>query len=95
MARKIKTGGRRKGTPNRFTSAMRDAFRQAFDDLGGVPQLVEWAKENRTDFYKLAARLIPTEIEATGDGLGPLVVKIVHYGPSEKSSNTDGLRRGG
>jgi len=57
MTRKAKTGGRQKGTPNRFTSAMRDAFRQAFDDLGGVPQLVEWAKENRTDFYKLAASL--------------------------------------
>jgi len=52
-------------------------------------------KRESNGFLQAGGELIPTEIEATGDGLGPLVVKIVHYGPSEKSSNTDGLHRGG
>ena len=63
MAAKKKTGGRQKGTPNKTTAAVKEAMVQAFDQLGGVPALVEWAKSNPTDFYKLWAKLLPTEIK--------------------------------
>lgn len=36
---------------------------QAFEDMGGVPALVEWGKKNASEFYKIWARLLPTEVE--------------------------------
>jgi hypothetical protein len=35
-----------------------------FEELGGVDNLVEWAKYNQTEFYKILARLMPREIHA-------------------------------
>lgn len=61
MAKGIKTGGRRRGTPNKMTSSAKDAFAFAFDDIGGGEALAEWGRENRTEFYKLFARLIPVD----------------------------------
>lgn len=71
-------GGRKAGTPNKTTAAIKEAFREAFDELGGVAALAQWGKENRTDFYKLAARLIPHEIVGPGAGGEHLVKTIVH-----------------
>jgi hypothetical protein len=53
--------GRVKGTPNRMTRAAKEAFGIAFDKLGGVKALATWARKNPGEFYKLYARLIPTE----------------------------------
>lgn len=55
-------GGSRKGKPNKTTVAAREAFQMAFDESGGPVELAIWAKENRTEFYKLFARLIPVAI---------------------------------
>lgn len=62
MAKGKKTGGRTKGVPNKTTTAAKEAFALAFDGIGGVPALIEWAEENRSDFFKLYARLIPVEL---------------------------------
>lgn len=59
---KPKTGGRKKGTPNRMSAAAREAFALAFNKVGGVDGLQEWARTHRTEFYRLYARLIPVEI---------------------------------
>lgn len=56
-----KIGGRKKGTPNRLTGTFRDAVCLAYENIGGHEAFAKWAAENRTDFYKIAARLIPTE----------------------------------
>jgi hypothetical protein len=45
--------------------------------LGGTEALVGWAKKNRTEFYKLCARLIPREVSGPGDD-GAHVVTIIH-----------------
>jgi hypothetical protein len=66
--------GRKKGVPNRLTTAAREAFQMAFEGLGGVPALTQWAQENPTDFYKLFARLIPVEV--TGKDGGPVVFQF-------------------
>jgi hypothetical protein len=72
-----KTGGRKAGTPNKTTVAVKEAFKQAFDDLGGTSALVTWAMENPTQFYQLYSKLIPTEIDATLSGKeGAPAVKI-------------------
>ena len=75
MARGRKTGGRRKGSSNRVTASIKEAFRQAFDERGGVPKLLEWADTEPTAFYNLIGRLVPTEM--TGPEGGPLTITIV------------------
>lgn len=56
--------GRAKGVPNKSTKAVKEALQEAFDGLGGVPSLIEWAKSEPTEFYKLWTKLIPTEVKA-------------------------------
>ena len=63
---KPKTGGRLPGTPNKLTSSAKKAFQRAFELIGGDEALAAWAKKNRTEFYKLYARLIPVEMEHSG-----------------------------
>lgn len=67
-----KTGGRKKGVPNRTTVLAREAFNLAFGSLGGVEALAEWGKVNRDEFYKLYARLIPVDVTSGGKELAAL-----------------------
>lgn len=60
-------GGRKPGTPNKVTVSVKAALVEAFDQLGGVTSLVDWAKGNPTEFYKLWAKLAPTEIKVEGE----------------------------
>lgn len=59
-----KTGGRRPGSPNKFTVEARTAFAIAFEGVGGVKKLIEWAKDHQSEFYRIYARLIPHEVYA-------------------------------
>lgn len=65
MAKGYKTGGRTVGTPNRVTGAIKEAFQSAFESIGGGDALAEWAKGNPTEFYKLAAKFIPQDVNNT------------------------------
>ena len=67
--------GRKKGTPNKATASIKAAFVEAFEKRGGVKALVDWAEEEPTEFYKLAAKLIPTEI--AGDVAASLTIRVV------------------
>lgn len=67
MAQGQKTGGRQAGTPNRITAAFKDAVRVVYEDIGGNVAFAAWARENPGDFYRIASRLIPTEIAARSD----------------------------
>jgi hypothetical protein len=64
--------GRKKGVPNKLTRAAKEAFGLAFEGIGGVPALIKWGKANRTEFYKLYARLIPTEAHVSNPDGTPL-----------------------
>jgi len=55
--------GRPVGSKNQFTT-LKSAFIDAFEEIGGVDNLVEWARCNQTDFYRMLARLMPREIKA-------------------------------
>ena len=78
MAGTLNRNGRKPGSKNKHTTAIREAFVAAFEELGGVEALVEWGRANQTDFYKLASKLIPTEITgAGGDPLAPPVIHVV------------------
>lgn len=63
---KIKTGGKTKGTPNKVTKTVKEAVLMAFVELqsDAKANILSWAKENTTDFYKIASKLIPTEVNA-------------------------------
>lgn len=66
--------GRPPGQANKTTLIVKEAFKEAFQAIGGAQALADWAarsEKNRTEFYKLAARLIPTEI--TGADGKPLM----------------------
>lgn len=64
-----KTGGRRKGTPNKTTCVVKDALRLAFQGIGGPDALTSWAKKNPYDFYtKLWIKLLPQEVKAEISG---------------------------
>jgi hypothetical protein len=56
MARGRKTGGRQKGTPNKITRAFRDAVQRIYKGIGGDKHSRDWAKDNPTEFCKIAAR---------------------------------------
>lgn len=80
MAKGRKTGGRRPGSPNKITSEIRTALTDAFDDLGGVPSLVLWGQENRTEFYKLWSKLVPKDVKVGGTDGGPTQMTIRFVG---------------
>lgn len=63
-----KTGGRKKGTLNKSTVAVKEAMEMAFEGIGGVSALTSWAQDNQTEFYKLFAKLLPVQVEASVDG---------------------------
>lgn len=67
MAKSSTSGqGRPKGVPNKVTRTVREAFERAFELLqdSDVASLVPWAEKNPTEFYRLASKLIPTQIDA-------------------------------
>lgn len=54
------------GAVNKVTNKAREAFALAFEGIGGVRALMEWAHNNPDEFYKLYARLIPQDV-TTGE----------------------------
>jgi len=68
-----KTGGRQIGTPNNVTAIFKDAVRTVYTDIGGNTAFAAWAKENPTEFYRIAARLIPTEMASQGTSINVII----------------------
>lgn len=69
MAYGRKTGGRAKGTPNTATRTVREQLTQVFELLqqDKAANLLSWAKSNPTEFYKLAAKLIPLQVHTESE----------------------------
>ena len=68
-----KTGGRQVGAPNKVTAIFKDAVHTVYEDIGGNAAFAAWAKENPTEFYRIAARLIPTEMASQGTNLNVII----------------------
>lgn len=64
MPKGAKYGGRVKGTPNKLSMNIKEAFDYAFESIGGSQRLAEWAKDNTTDFYKIFSKMLPTNSTA-------------------------------
>ena len=77
--------GRPKGVKNKTTLAMKEAISCVYNDLQSETgeehgHFREWAKANSTEFYKLAAKLIPLDVNAN---VAASVTKIELIAPSE------------
>jgi hypothetical protein len=75
MALGKKTGGRQKGARNKVTQGAVANVMEVFDMLGGAKGFAEWATENKTEYYKHYAKLIPLQINGAGDD-GEHVIKF-------------------
>lgn len=66
MAFRKGEGGRPKGAQNKLTKTVREAVFDTFNELQEDKRynLKAFAKENPTEFYKIAAKLIPADIKA-------------------------------
>jgi hypothetical protein len=72
MATGKKTGGRKKGTPNKVTTTVRENTLAVFDQIGGRAMMAEWAAENLTEFYRLYGRMAPSDPDAPGGTDNPI-----------------------
>lgn len=74
-------GGRAKGQKNRLSRQAKENLEEAFEKLGGVAGLVTWGKKNRSDFYKIWARLIPKDMTVNpGAGLEEMLERLSNGG---------------
>jgi len=65
METKPPSRGRPKGAKNKLGRTARENVQAVFTRLGSTAGMAEWARENRTEFYRLYARLIPVEGDVT------------------------------
>lgn len=78
MAKGTKTGGRTAGTPNKLTRSMKESVTDTLIWLQSQPRvnMRDWAVENTTEFYRIASKLIPTELVGK-DGDEAITIKVV------------------
>lgn len=62
MAAGRKTGGRKKGTPNKLTGEVKAMILAALDKVGGVDYLARQANENPGPFLSLVGRVMPLQL---------------------------------
>ena len=75
-----KTGGRRKGTPNKINRDLREMLLTALHQAGGVKYLTACAKDSPAVFLALLAKILPKESSAADrddPDAGKLVVEII------------------
>lgn len=85
-------GGRQKGTPNKTTATMKQAIAAVYEKLqrdharkektaDDHGHFAKWAQEHPTEFYKIAAKLLPLQIGGVEDEDGNqapgIVIKFV------------------
>jgi len=78
-----KKGGRKKGSGNKFTG-LKDAFIEAFREIGAARGLIKWIRksgENQKVFYMLIARMLPAEMKAHVEGKEAVTISVVSAVP--------------
>jgi hypothetical protein len=69
MARGVKTGGRRRGTPNKFSRELKEMILEALDRAGGVEYLTKRATDTPGPFLALVGKVLPMSVKTQGSGL--------------------------
>ena len=63
--------GRPKGSANKLTANFKQMVQSTLETMG-QEGLDKWAQDNPSEFYKVAARLIPQQREVSGPDGGPI-----------------------
>lgn len=73
-----KYGGRDKGVKNKFTN-LKNAFMQAFDEMGGAEALKTWAggtNKSKQAFYQMISKMLPSNVTFGEDESNEIKVVI-------------------
>jgi hypothetical protein len=66
MALGKKTGGRKKGVPNKLTTGAKEVIAQVAENIGGVARMTKWvleSKENERVFWSsIYTKLLPLQV---------------------------------
>lgn len=82
--------GKPKGAKNKFTKTVKETVLEVFNTLqeeDGPASLRNWAVDQPTEFYKIAAKLIPTDIKADVKTTSKIALQIVRANNHPDSSN--------
>lgn len=82
MAKGNKTGGRKKGTPNKITGDLREMVLGALSDAGGQAYLHKQAQESPTAFLSLLGKCLPKEITGA-DGASLMPSPVIFIGGAD------------
>ena len=65
---------RTKGAQNKLSGLAKENIAAVFVRLGGTKAMSDWAEENRTEFYRIYARLLPIETQVSGPNGQPIQI---------------------
>lgn len=81
MARGIKTGGRKKGTPNKVSGQLKDAILEAAQKAGGKDGIIGYlsvqATANPGPFMALLGKVLPLQV--TGEDGAGLKIEVIRF----------------
>lgn len=86
--KRAKTGGRRKGTPNRITSDLKVAIMQTFDQVGGIAYLSRIANEQPHVFCSLLGKVLPLQVTGRDGRPVTLEMMVMASFSTSRSDNT-------
>lgn len=66
--KRVKAGGRVKGTPNKATKELKEAILAAFEMAGGVDYLVRLSVSHPQIFATLIGKVLPHTVKVSGGG---------------------------
>lgn len=67
--------GRKKGTPNKVTKEVKEVISEVFTKIGGINTFAAWARREKTEFYKMYAKLLPIQLQGAGvDGAFQVII---------------------
>lgn len=70
-----KTGGRVRGTPNKFNADIKNMIIQALDEAGGVSYLKAQSELNPVAFLGLVGKVLPLQIKNDVNLAGKMVIE--------------------
>jgi hypothetical protein len=83
-----KTGGRKKGTPNKTTAVLKDAILLAAEQAGDADGLVGYLKKQATDnpqsFLPLLGKVLPMQVGGDPDNPVRHAIEVYIVDPSDK-----------
>ncbi|MHC4398013.1 MAG: hypothetical protein ACYS1A_20410 [Planctomycetota bacterium] len=87
----IKAGpGRPKGAKNKTPQMLQELFLAIAFELDEKDKLTwfDWAKQNRTEFARILARMLPKAVDVSGKIDADLIINHINYGDKPGTDDT-------